>query len=163
MRLIVLASGQIKGTPEADLFGLYENWISRRGRPIGITQFDHIELRGKKSTQRVADDRAEIGHALDRIISDDPQCFCVMLDERGTMMGSHDFAQQIQKWCDSEIKTLCFIIGGADGLGSELVQRAHFLLSLGRMSWPHLLARAMLAEQIWRGISILTNHPYHRD
>lgn len=162
MRLVILASGQIKGSPEAALFDTYETWIKRRGRPIGITQLDHIELKGKKSGGRAADERDEIAHAMNRITDEDPQTFFVLLDERGETLSSVQFSDHMRKWCDADLKTLCFVLGAADGFDDALRSRAHFLLSLGRMSWPHLLARALLAEQIWRAISILTNHPYHR-
>ncbi|MGI9439884.1 MAG: 23S rRNA (pseudouridine(1915)-N(3))-methyltransferase RlmH, partial [Parvibaculales bacterium] len=73
------------------------------------------------------------------------------------------FANQLQGWLDEAVPQVTFVLGGADGLHPDMRQRADMVLALGTMTWPHLLARALLAEQIWRGVSILTNHPYHRD
>ena len=162
MRLIIVAAGQIKSTPEATLFDTYHDWIERRGRPIGITQLEVQELRSKKSSARAQQDRLDLSQAMDRILTEDPTTYFVLLDERGRQMTSAAFAHQLQEWCDADIKTLCFVLAGADGFDDVLRGRAQYLLSLSQMSWPHLMARALLAEQIWRAISILTNHPYHR-
>ena len=87
----------------------------------------------------------------------------IMLDETGKQMTSRGFARQISDWQDKGMAQASFVIGGADGLTDALRARADVTLSLGQMTWPHMLARALLCEQIWRAISILTNHPYHRD
>ena len=85
------------------------------------------------------------------------------MDERGTAEDSRAFAGRLAGWRDDGVSEIIFLLGAADGLSPDLRARAGFLLSLGPMTWPHLLARALLAEQIYRGISILANHPYHRD
>lgn len=87
----------------------------------------------------------------------------VACDERGKPFSSRDFAAAIAKWQEAHGPRLTFLIGGADGLAPELVKQAHATLSLSAMTWPHLLARVMLAEQVYRAQTILNNHPYHRD
>jgi 23S rRNA (pseudouridine1915-N3)-methyltransferase len=87
----------------------------------------------------------------------------IALDERGTALTSAAFAQKITKWRDSGASGLAFLIGGADGHPDSLRQRADFLLSLGPMTWPHLLVRGMLLEQLYRAQQILAGHPYHRE
>ena len=78
------------------------------------------------------------------------------------MLSSADFAKRIGAWRDDGAPCLAFLIGGADGHGDQVLKQAELTLSLGPMVWPHLLVRAMLAEQLWRAASILSGHPYHR-
>lgn len=87
----------------------------------------------------------------------------VALDERGKTMGSRDFAGKIGQWQDRGVGDIAFIIGGADGLDETVRQRADLLISFGAMTWPHMLVRPMLAEQLFRADAILSGHPYHRD
>lgn len=86
----------------------------------------------------------------------------VLLDERGDVLSSQDFANIIGGWRDAGVREILFAIGGSDGFSDADRGRADLLLSFGRMTWPHLMARAMLAEQLWRAASILSGHPYHR-
>ena len=86
----------------------------------------------------------------------------VALDERGKAMPSADFATQIETWRDNGVADLVFVIGGPDGLAPAVGTRADLMLAFGKMSWPHQLARAMLLEQVYRALTILTGHPYHR-
>src|SRR5690606_18149242 len=90
-----------------------------------------------------------------------PGALIVALDERGRALDSAGFAAQLARWRDAG-RDLAFLIGGADGLDDEVRAKAGFLLSLGPMTWPHQLARVLLAEQLWRAYSILSGHPYHR-
>jgi len=87
----------------------------------------------------------------------------VALDGGGIALPSRAFADRLASWRDGGIPTLAFAIGGADGLGGAVIERASTVLSLGRMTWPHLLARCMLLEQLYRAQQILAGHPYHRD
>ncbi len=86
----------------------------------------------------------------------------IALDETGTALSSRAFALRIGRWRDNGIADLAFIIGGAEGLDRALIKRASLVLSLGPMTWPHLMVRAMLAEQLYRAEAILRGHPYHR-
>lgn len=92
-----------------------------------------------------------------------PSARLVALDERGLAWTSRDFADRLAQWRDQGTATLAFAIGGADGLGRAVIERADAVLSLGAMTWPHLLARGMLLEQLYRAQQILAGHPYHRD
>jgi 23S rRNA (pseudouridine1915-N3)-methyltransferase len=87
----------------------------------------------------------------------------ILLDERGEMLDSMDFARRLERWRDDGRREARFLIGGADGFSEAERKDAGLLLSFGRLTWPHLLVRAMLAEQLWRATSILANHPYHRE
>ena len=87
----------------------------------------------------------------------------IALDERGTVRSSRGLADQLAAWRGQGVAELAFAIGGADGLGAEVLDRADTTLSLGPMTWPHLLARCMLLEQLYRAQQILASHPYHRE
>jgi 23S rRNA (pseudouridine1915-N3)-methyltransferase len=92
-----------------------------------------------------------------------PDAFLIALDERGTAWSSRTLADRIAAWRDRGVPELAFAIGGADGLGSAVLDQAHATLSLGPMTWPHLLVRGMLLEQLYRAQQILAGHPYHRE
>ena len=86
----------------------------------------------------------------------------VLLDERGKQMSSEAFAKLLERWRDDGMREARFLIGAADGHGDAAREEADLLLGFGPMTWPHLMVRAMLAEQLWRATSILSGHPYHR-
>jgi 23S rRNA (pseudouridine1915-N3)-methyltransferase len=92
-----------------------------------------------------------------------PATKLVMLDETGDQIGSLAFATLIGRWRDDGIRECRFLIGAADGFDDAARAEADQLIAFGRATWPHLLARAMLAEQLFRATSILANHPYHRE
>jgi 23S rRNA (pseudouridine1915-N3)-methyltransferase len=87
----------------------------------------------------------------------------VALDQRGAAWTSADLADRLAGWRLRGVRELAFAIGGADGLGTAVIERADAVLSLGAMTWPHLLVRGMLLEQLYRAQQILAGHPYHRD
>jgi 23S rRNA (pseudouridine1915-N3)-methyltransferase len=87
----------------------------------------------------------------------------VLLDEKGQQLSSSAFAARLGQWRDNGMRECRFLIGAADGFDDVQRAQADLLIAFGRMTWPHLLARAMLAEQLWRATSILANHPYHRE
>ena len=93
----------------------------------------------------------------------EPQTKLVLLDETGKVLPSREIAATLGRWRDDGVREARFMIGAADGFGDAERAEADLLLSFGRATWPHLLARAMLAEQLWRATSILANHPYHRE
>ncbi|RZM31827.1 MAG: hypothetical protein EOP67_30950, partial [Sphingomonas sp.] len=86
-----------------------------------------------------------------------------LLDEKGETLSSTQFAQKLERWRDDGVREARFMIGAADGFDDAARDEADLLFSFGRATWPHLLARAMLAEQLFRATSILANHPYHRE
>ena len=92
-----------------------------------------------------------------------PNSVTILLDEKGEALGSLDFARRLERWRDEGKREARFLIGGADGFDDAERAGADLLLSFGKATWPHLLARAMLAEQLFRATSILANHPYHRE
>lgn len=92
-----------------------------------------------------------------------PQTRTVLLDERGEVSSSTEFAARLGKWRDDGVREARFLIGAADGFGDAERRDADLLLSFGRATWPHMLARAMLAEQLYRATTILAGHPYHRE
>jgi 23S rRNA (pseudouridine1915-N3)-methyltransferase len=87
----------------------------------------------------------------------------IMLDEKGRQMGSMEFAQLLERWRDDGVRETRFLIGAADGFGDDERDAADALIAFGKATWPHMMARAMLAEQLFRVTSILANHPYHRE
>jgi 23S rRNA (pseudouridine1915-N3)-methyltransferase len=92
-----------------------------------------------------------------------PAAPLVALDETGSSWSSREFADRLATWRDGGVPTVAFAIGGADGLAGTVIDRADAVLSFGRTTWPHLLARGMLLEQLYRAQQILAGHPYHRD
>ena len=92
-----------------------------------------------------------------------PGAILVALDERGQSWSSRELAERLAAWRDRGIAALAFAVGGADGLGPAVIERADVVLSLGTMTWPHLLVRSLLLEQLYRAQQILAGHPYHRD
>lgn len=153
MRLTILAVGQMRGSPEAALFDTYAERIPAAGRRLGLSGPELIEIKEHGDAQ------AKLTAAL--AARKNP--FIIALDEGGVDCSSRQLAQKIAHWRDDGHSELVFLLGPADGLGDPLKKTAHMSLSLGKMTWPHLLARAMLAEQLWRAVSILSGHPYHRD
>jgi 23S rRNA (pseudouridine1915-N3)-methyltransferase len=157
MRLIVAAIGRARAAPEQTLFDDYARRLVRQG-PAGLT----LELREAEERRKlsVAARRAAEAELLAAQIP--KGALIVALDGRGKSLSSEDFAKQLARWRDDGTSDVVFLIGGADGLEPSLRQRATVTLSLGAMTWPHLLVRAMLAEQIYRAQSIQLGHPYHR-
>jgi 23S rRNA (pseudouridine1915-N3)-methyltransferase len=86
----------------------------------------------------------------------------ILLDERGKTIGSEDFAKLLETLKDNGRRDLMVAIGGADGLDPDLHQKADYVINLGRMTWPHQLVRILIAEQLYRAVTILSGHPYHR-
>lgn len=157
MRIVVAAIGRARAAPEQALFDDYARRLVRSG-PAGLT----LELAEAEERRKLAVEarRAAEGALL---LARAPQgALIVALDARGKTLSSEDFARQLARWRDDGTAALAFVIGGADGLDPALLKRARLVLSLGAMTWPHLLVRAMLAEQIYRAQSILLGHPYHR-
>jgi len=137
--LHIVARGRIGRGPEAELVDRY---VKRLTWPVRLT---------------------ELPDTGGRMPSVEGQTRIVMLDETGEMLGSRAIAERLGRWRDEAVRETRFLIGAADGFDDTERANADLLLSFGRATWPHLLARAMLAEQLWRAVSILANHPYHRE
>lgn len=139
MLLHIVARGRIGRSPEAELVDRY---VKRLSWPVRLTELP------------------DSGGKLPAI---EGQTRLVLLDETGEMLSSKAFAERLARWRDDGAREARFMIGAADGFDDAARREADLLLSFGRATWPHLLARAMLAEQLYRATSILANHPYHRE
>lgn len=149
----ILAGGRWKAGDPAR--SLYEDYVRRLPWPVALSEIDPrigdpTRRQSLESAQIVAEAATPPGRVL------------IALDARGRDLDSETFAGRIRRWQDDGRPALVFAIGGADGLTDAVRQNADLVLSFGRMTWPHLLARAMLAEQLYRASSILAGHPYHR-
>jgi len=150
MKLIILAVGKGRGGPETTLT---QGWLGRLPQGGSLVE---VESKLPDNAKRTGDE----SQRLLRAVPDGARL--VALDPRGWDCSSEELAKLIGTWRDDGIGTTCFAIGGADGHDQSLRQRADKVISLGRATWPHMLFRAMLAEQLYRANSILSGHPYHR-
>jgi len=138
MRLHLIVRGKIGRSPEGELVDRY---MKRIGWPVKVTELP------------------DTGGTVPAPLA---PCRDVLLDERGRQLTSEEFAALLGRWRDDGVREARFLIGAADGHGDAMRGRADLLIAFGAMTWPHLMARAMLAEQLWRATSILAGHPYHR-
>lgn len=155
MRVTICAVGRLRTGPEKALIGDYTARFGKTGRALGLGPLTISEIDERKGGGK-AGEAALLEKALPsgaRIIA---------LDERGKLMTSPDFAATLARLRDDGCSDLAFLIGGADGLAPELRARADLSLSFGKMVWPHMLARVMLTEQLYRAATILAGSPYHR-
>ena len=156
MRLHVCAVGRIRADqPERAIFEDYHMRFNRTGKPLALGPMFETEVEDKKGGGMEAE--AEL---LSRAVP--AGAMLVTLDERGKVLSSPEFAAELAKWRDGGRQDLAFVIGGADGIAPALRARADFSISFGRMVWPHMLVRVMLAEQLYRAATILAGLPYHR-
>jgi len=137
--LHIVARGRIGRSPEAELV---ERYLKRIAWPTRVT---------------------ELPESGGRVPPPPEQGVTILLDEKGEQLSSTELSRRLERWRDAGRREARFLIGGADGFGEEARAAADLLLAFGRVTWPHLLARALLAEQLWRATSILANHPYHRE
>jgi 23S rRNA (pseudouridine1915-N3)-methyltransferase len=144
MQLHVIARGRIGRSPEADMIDRYAKRIATG--PLGALRMTELSDRGGALPPTPTG-------ALRTVV----------LDERGRQLGSGEFARLLERWRDDGVREARFLIGAADGHDEDLRDRADVLLGFGPMTWPHMLARVMLVEQLWRATSILSGHPYHRE
>ncbi|HEX7007027.1 MAG TPA: 23S rRNA (pseudouridine(1915)-N(3))-methyltransferase RlmH [Alphaproteobacteria bacterium] len=151
MRMLVAAVGRAgRGPVQAQ----FDDYAKRLKPPLEL-----IEVEERRPLPGPALKAREAGLLLGAVPAG---ALIVALDVRGKALSSEDLARRLADWRTRAPKALCFVIGGAEGLGEEVLNRADFVLSLGPMTWPHLLVRVMLAEQIYRAGTILAGHPYHR-
>ncbi len=151
MRLLIAAAGKWKSGPERALFEHYA------GRIAFALELREIEEKKKLKPDLLKRREGEL------LLAQVPAgAIIVALDEGGKTLSSPAFAEKIGRWRD-EARDVVFLIGGADGLDEAVKKRADLVIGFGSQTWPHLLVRAMLAEQIYRAECILSGHPYHRD
>ena len=158
MRLTVVAVGRLKSGPERDLASRYRERAEALGRTSGFAPVEVLEIPESRA-RREADRRAEEARAiLDRTGA----ATLVAFDERGRSMTSEDLADRLRAWRDGGAPALACAIGGADGLDPMVRERAALVLSFGALTLPHQLVRVLVLEQLYRGLTILSGHPYHR-
>jgi 23S rRNA (pseudouridine1915-N3)-methyltransferase len=152
MRIILLAVGRMKAGAAQDLYELY---AARLRWPIVVKE---VEERRPLPPEALKEQEGAL------LLAAIPRgARVIALDEGGRQMTSREFALLLGRWQDDGAQDLAFLIGGADGLSQQARGAADIILSLGRMTWPHMLVRGLLAEQLFRAESILAGHPYHRD
>ena len=153
MQIIISAIGKLKkNTPEDELI---QDYLKKTKWPVTIKEFE------EKKTLTVEQLKEAESNLL---LSSIPQGGKIIaLDERGKTPSSREFAELIGKWLDEGVQSISFLIGGANGHAEKLREKADYKLSFGRMTLPHMLARVVLAEQIYRAKTILDGHPYHKD
>lgn len=148
MKIRIIAVGKLKNSP---LLDLCEEYIKRMGWKVTVREID--AGKGSTSAQEAPLILKQLG----------PNDFLVALDERGETLSSPAFAKKIATWGQQAPgNEITFLIGGADGLTDEIRKKSRFLLSFGKQTWPHMLVRVMLMEQIYRAQQIIAGHPYHR-
>lgn len=155
MRLHLCVVGRLRNGPEKELFSDYIDRFEKTGRGMGLGPVEVVEVEDRKGGGMQAEAELLL-HAIPK------GAILLAMDERGKTMTSPQFARQLAKWRDEGAQSLAIVIGGADGLAPELRAQADMSLSFGKMVWPHMLARVMLAEQLYRAASILGGSPYHR-
>ncbi len=159
MRLLILAVGQGRGTPEG---ALVENYLERArafGRRLGFSAVCIEEI----AVSKLRESRARMADEGEKLAARIPKgAHVILLDARGKGMTSEAFAEMLAAMRDAGARDLAFLIGGPDGLDPGQGVKAGRSLAFGQQIWPHLLVRVMLAEQVYRAVTILGGHPYHR-
>jgi 23S rRNA (pseudouridine1915-N3)-methyltransferase len=158
LKLSVIAVGKLKAGPEKLLAEDYRGRVEGLGRKAGITKFmvtEFGESQLASASARMTEEAKLIAGALP------PKAFVIVLDERGKSLSSDALATTLKRQIDGGSDTT-FVIGGPDGHAGETRERANLVLSFGAMTWPHRLVRVMLFEQLYRAVTIMAGHPYHR-
>lgn len=155
MRLHIISVGRWSAGPERSLFEIYAERIEKSGRAIGIGPLSLNQIVVKKQAR--TDDEAKA------LIDATPEnAFVVALDEAGKSFSSTQLAGIVGRERDEGTRDMVFLIGGADGHGERIQNHCQLRIGLGPMTWPHFLARGLIAEQLYRTVTILSGHPYHR-
>lgn len=160
MRLLVVCVGRTKAGPERELVARYMDRARACGRAIGVSGVDLREIEESRA-RRAEDRKAEEARAVSAQVPTGASL--IALDEAGRLLSSRDFTSEIGARRDQGSNVIVFVIGGPDGLAEPVRASASLVLSLGRMTFPHRLVQILLAEQIYRAVTILAGHPYHRD
>ena len=154
MKIGLLCVGRLGRAPEGALAADYAARATLHGRPLGLGPVEILEVEARKAGKP-----AEAEALLAKL----PEGRLIACDEHGKVHTSRAFASRLQTLRDEGLRQVTFVIGGADGLDSVLLHRADETLAFGPQTWPHALARVMLAEQVYRAVTILAGGPYHRD
>ena len=154
MIITLLTVSKLGRAPEAALARDYADRATASGRALGLGPVEVLEVAARKPGK---------GAEGDVLLTHLKDAYVIACDEHGQALASRAFAGKIAKLRDDGRRKLVLIIGGADGLAPEVLARADETLAFGPQTWPHALARAMLAEQVYRAVTILAGGPYHRD
>lgn len=160
MRLVLVSVGRAKAGPERELAGRYIERAAAAGRAIGFSSVELRELEESRA-RRAEDRKEEEAKAIRALLA--PGASVIAFDEAGKLASSREFARELGRRRDEGVAALALVIGGPDGLAPSFCASASLVLSFGPMTFPHQLARIMVAEQIYRAVTILSGHPYHRD
>jgi len=159
MRILITAVGRLKQGPERELAERYRKRAAATGRSVGLQDIDIIEIRESRADdaeRRMLEESIAIANVI-------PEgAVTVILDERGDNLSSASFAGHLQGWRAENRPAAVFIIGAADGIATGLRDKAKLAIAFGAATWPHQFVRIMLLEQLYRAITILSGHPYHR-
>lgn len=155
LKVHICAVGRLRSGPERSLLDDYLSRFDKTGRALGLGPARVVEVEDRKGGGMSAEAPLLSG-AIPKGAT------IITLDERGKLMSSPEFADRLAGWRDQGVGDLAFVIGGADGIDPSLRGQADASLSFGKMVWPHMLARVMLSEQLYRSASILSGAPYHR-
>jgi 23S rRNA (pseudouridine1915-N3)-methyltransferase len=159
MRIVIAAVGRLKSGPERDLADRYLKRAAQAGRSVGLTGVEIIEIRESRAEnpdRRMLEESIAIASVIPE------RAVTVLLGETGDSLPSASFAGLLQAWRTDGRPAAVFVIGGADGLAPALADRARLTMAFGAATWPHQLVRVMLLEQVYRAVTILSGHPYHR-
>lgn len=159
MRVVVAAIGRLKQGPERELAAWYCKRAAATGRALGWRDVEVVEIRESRA-DNAERRRVEESIALANVIPEG--AVVTILDQRGDSLDSAALAGLLREWRAQDRAAACFVIGGADGLAPNLMERAKLKLAFGAATWPHQLVRIMLLEQLYRAGTILAGHPYHR-
>ena len=159
MRVVVAAVGRLKQGPERELAERYRKRAVEAGRSAGLSAVDVIEIKESRAgdtARRMVEESIAIANLIPE------RAVTAILDARGESISSAAFAGRLQDWRQQNKPAVVFIIGAADGLAPSLREKANFAMAFGTATWPHQLVRVMLLEQLYRAVTILSGHPYHR-
>lgn len=159
MRITLFAVGRLKAGPEKDLASRYLDRFAKAGPAIGLEMAKLVEIQESRASNPETRKREEAS-ALEKALPEG--AVLILLDERGKSLDSQAFSDAIGRYRDNGKRDMMLAIGGADGLDPDLRSRADLVVNLGTMTWPHQLVRILIAEQLYRAVTILSGHPYHR-
>ena len=159
MRIVVAAIGRLKQGPERELAERYRKRAADAGRRAGLNAVDIVEIKESRAgdtARRMLEESIAVANLIPE------RAITVILDARGESLSSEAFAGRLHEWRQQDNPAVVFIIGAADGLAPSLKEKASLAIAFGAATWPHQLIRIMLLEQLYRAVTILTGHPYHR-
>jgi 23S rRNA (pseudouridine1915-N3)-methyltransferase len=156
MKISISAVGRLRNSPEKELIDDYLSRFSKLSKPFGLSLNSVIEIEDKKGGGPISEAKLLMKNFQrnSKIIT---------LDEGGEALTSKEFTKYLSNWAADSVRYCHIVIGGPDGLDKSLLEKSNLKISFGKMVWPHMLARVMIAEQLYRSATILAGNPYHRE